>query len=68
MTFEEALERDGKLVYRTRGTSMEPMLRQDRDLVVLEPVNGRLQRFDVALYRRGGQCRVPRDIPAEQPV
>ena len=31
LTMEELLARDGKLVYRTRGVSMEPMLRQDRD-------------------------------------
>ena len=53
MTFEELLARDGKLVYKTRGRSMEPMLRQDRDLVILEPVKGKLKRHDAALYRRG---------------
>ncbi len=53
MTFEDLLARDGKLVYKTRGRSMEPMLRQDRDLVILEPPGGRLRRYDVALYRRG---------------
>lgn len=52
MTFEELLTRDGKLVYKTRGRSMEPMLRQDRDLVILEPPRGELQQYDVALYRR----------------
>ena len=31
-TFEDLLGRDGVLVYKTRGVSMEPMLRQDRDL------------------------------------
>ena len=35
MTFEDILARDGKLVYKTRGVSMEPMLRQNRDLVVI---------------------------------
>ena len=53
MTFEELLARDGKLVYKTRGKSMEPMLRQDRDLVILESPGGRLRRYDVALYQRG---------------
>ena len=53
MTFEELLARDGKLVYTIRGRSMEPMLRQDRDLVILEPPEGRLKRYDVALYRHG---------------
>ena len=53
MKFEEILDRDGILVYRTRGTSMEPMLRQNRDLVVIRPSAARLRRFDAALYRRG---------------
>lgn len=53
MTFEELLARDGKLVYKTRGKSMEPMLRQDRDLVILEPPIGGIRRYDVAMYRRG---------------
>ena len=36
MTFEDILSRDGQLVYKTRGVSMEPMLRQNRDLVVIQ--------------------------------
>ena len=52
-TFEELLARDGYLVYRTRGVSMEPMLRQNRDLVVIRPPSSRLKKYDVALYKRG---------------
>lgn len=52
-TFEEILKKDGKLVYKTKGVSMNPMLYQNRDLVVIEPVQGRLKEMDVALYRRG---------------
>ena len=52
-TFEALLARDGYLVYKTRGVSMEPMLRQDRDLVVIRVPVLRLQKYDVALYRRG---------------
>jgi len=53
MTFEELLARDGKLVYRTKGVSMEPMLRQNRDLVVIRVPASRLRKYDVALYKRG---------------
>ncbi len=53
VTFEDLLARDGRLIYKTKGVSMEPMLRQNRDLVQIEPPAGRLRRFDVALYRRG---------------
>ena len=52
-TFEEILEKDGKLVYKTKGVSMNPMLYQNRDLVVIVPKEGRLKPLDVALYRRG---------------
>ena len=52
-TFEEILERDGKLIYKTRGVSMNPMLYQNRDLIVIRPPEGRLAVHDVALYRRG---------------
>ena len=51
--FEDILKKDGKLVYKTKGTSMEPMLRQNRDLVILEVPSSRLQKYDVALYKRG---------------
>ena len=51
--FEEILSRDGKLVYRTKGISMEPMLRQNRDLVIIRVPDCRLKKYDVALYRRG---------------
>ena len=53
MTFEELLARDGRLVYKTKGVSMEPMLRQNRDLVMIEVPASRLKKYDVALYRRG---------------
>ena len=52
-TFEDLLARDGKLVYKTRGVSMEPMLRQDRDLVIIRIPGSRLKKYDVALYKRG---------------
>ena len=52
-TFEEMLAADGRLVYKTRGVSMRPMLKQDRDLVVIETPEGTLQKYDVALYKRG---------------
>ena len=53
MTFENLLARDGYLVYKTRGVSMEPMLRQNRDLVVIRVPASRLRKYDVALYKRG---------------
>ncbi len=34
-TFESLLARDGWLVYKTRGISMQPMLHENRDLVII---------------------------------
>lgn len=50
---ESILRRNETLVYKTRGVSMEPMLRQNRDLVVVRAPSSRLKKDDVALYRRG---------------
>ncbi len=65
VTFEELLERDGHFIYKTRGRSMEPMLRQDRDLVVISSPSSRLKRFDVALYRHGEAYVLHRVIKAK---
>ena len=51
-TFEEILTRDGRLVYTNVGDSMWPLIREGRDLLVIERVSGRLGRYDVPLYRR----------------
>ncbi len=53
--FETILARDGILVYKTRGRSMEPMLRQNRDLVVIRVPSSRLKKYDAALYKRNGR-------------
>ena len=51
-SFEEILARDGRLVYTNVGDSMEPLIRQGRDLLVIERRRGRLRKYDVPLYRR----------------
>ena len=52
ISFEEELERSGKLVYTTVGISMNPMIKQDRDLSIIEKPKGRLKKYDVAFYKR----------------
>ena len=49
---EQMLERDGVIVSKTRGVSMRPMLKQNRDLVTVRKFEGRLKKYDVPLYRR----------------
>lgn len=51
---EEKLKNDEEVSSLTVGISMEPMLRQHRDIVIIKRVNGRLKRNDVPLYRRSG--------------
>ena len=31
---------------------MMPLIKQDRDLLIIEPVHGRLKKYDVPLYKR----------------
>lgn len=51
-TFEEQLAQNSKLIYTNKGDSMMPLIKQDRDLLIIEPANGRLKKYDVPLYRR----------------
>ena len=52
-TYEEYLEKNGKLTYRNIGTSMEPMLKQGRDLFTVKKKTAqRCKKYDVVLYRR----------------
>lgn len=53
MTFEEVLERDGKLVYTNKGISMMPLLREGKDLLVIEKCHPRsLKKYDAVLFVR----------------
>ncbi len=51
-SFEEILEEEGLLVYSSVGSSMWPLIRQGRDLLVIRRQSGRLKKYDVPLYRR----------------
>lgn len=52
ISFEEELAKSGKLVYTTVGVSMNPMIKQDRDISIISRPEGRLKKYDVALYKR----------------
>lgn len=76
-TFEEILSTDGILTYTNTGVSMMPLLRQGRDIMIIENVqDGRpLAKLDSVLFRRtNGQyvlhrimC-LPKDPTAKDPV
>ena len=51
-TFEEELNRTGRLIYTNVGDSMLPLIRQGRDLLIIEKSHGRLKKYDIPLYRR----------------
>ena len=53
----DELEKTGKLIYSNHGTSMMPLIKQGRDLVVIEKKNGRLSKYDVPLYKVGTSHR-----------
>ena len=55
VTFEEELARSGKLVYTNVGVSMLPLLREGRDVMMIEAREpGEIRRFDAVLFRRKG--------------
>lgn len=52
-TFEEELNKKGKLIYTNVGTSMMPLLRQKKDLMILEKKSEkRCKKYEVVLYKR----------------
>lgn len=51
-TFEEEIQKSGKIIYTNVGTSMMPLLRQNRDLMVIRKPDGRCRKYDVPLYKR----------------
>ena len=66
-TFEEEIERTGKLVYTNVGDSMMPLIKQGRDLLIIEKPDGRLKRYDIPLYKRdSGQYVLHRVIEVRE--
>ena len=49
---EKALSENGEFSSRTRGTSMYPLLREGKDIVVIKPPVFPLKKHDVPLYGR----------------
>ena len=54
-SFEEELARKGSLVYKNAGISMLPLIRENRDLIVLERCEEKdFRRYEVVLFHRPG--------------
>ena len=63
VNFEQLLAEQGKFVYPNVGTSMMPLLRQHRDLMIIEKrPDGDLKKYDAVLYNRDGKYILHRII------
>lgn len=61
-SIEAELKEKGMIIYPNKGTSMEPLIKQGRDLLVIvrpenwdhleDTVNKKLKKYDVPLYKR----------------
>ena len=52
-SFEEVLNRDGRLVYTNVGVSMLPLIREGRDVMIIEKRDiSAVKKYDAVLYRR----------------
>ena len=51
-TFENEINKNDYLIYTCVGNSMNPLIYQDRDLVIIKKPYSRLKKYDVPLYRR----------------
>lgn len=55
-TFSQILDETGQLAYTIRGFSMRPLLRQGKDVVVINKHEEHCKKYDTVLFlRRNGQ-------------
>lgn len=58
ITISEYLKTHDTLTYKFKGISMRPMLRQEKDLIILKRYDGNgLKKYDVAMYNLLGNNR-----------
>ena len=50
--FENEIESKGYIVYTNVGISMMPLLRQNKDLMVIRKITGPLKKNDAVLFKR----------------
>ena len=53
-SFEQVLNKTGSLVYKNVGVSMLPLIRENRDIMVIEKLTGTPKKYDAVLFRRKG--------------
>ena len=53
-TYEQQLEQHGTIIYTNVGFSMMPLLRQNKDVMIIKKrQTGRMKKYDAVLYKRG---------------
>ena len=50
--FENEIQSKGYIVYTNVGDSMMPLLRQNKDLMVIRKINKPLKKYDAVLFKR----------------
>jgi hypothetical protein len=50
-SIEAEISEKGKLIYTNRGTSMLPLIREGKDMLILERPSFPLRKYDVPLYK-----------------
>ena len=66
---ERELSEKGSYASVTKGISMQPLFRTQRDMVILTPPNRPLKRYDIVLYRgAGGEYILHRIIKVREDV
>ena len=61
-SYEEELMLHGKILRTNKGVSMMPLLREGRDVMIIEKKEGRLKKYDAPLYKRDGEYVVHRIV------
>ena len=68
-TVESQLLSDGVYVSTTRGTSMRPLFKTNRDVIILKTPDRELKKYDVVLYRtKDGKYILHRIIAVKENV
>ena len=57
LSFEKIIQKDGELIYTSKGYSMYPLIKSG-DLIVMEKIQKKLNRFDIVLYKRNNETYV----------
>lgn len=61
-SYEEELSLHGRILRTNKGVSMMPLIRENRDVMIIERVEGRLKKYDAPLYKRGDEYVLHRII------